>query len=72
MSLSASGVTNAAFPTAGWLVYIPREKIVPLDMSAEDAAKLVISVGLVTPPEGALLPAVKPESKTKAKDRKKG
>jgi len=60
------------FPTAGWLVYIPREKIVPLDMSAEDAAKLVISVGLVTPPEGALLPAVKPESKMKSKDRKKG
>ncbi|SER44194.1 DUF502 domain-containing protein [Rhizobium sp. NFR03] len=39
-------------PTAGFLVFVQREKIVPLDMSAEDAAKLVISVGLVTPPEG--------------------
>ena len=42
------------FPTAGFLVYVPRDKIVPLDMSAEDAAKLIISVGLVTPPEKAL------------------
>jgi len=42
------------FPTAGWLVYVPREKLVPLDMNAEDAAKLIISVGLVTPPEKAL------------------
>ncbi|KQR69421.1 DUF502 domain-containing protein [Rhizobium sp. Leaf341] len=39
-------------PTAGFLVFVQRDKIVPLDMSAEDAAKLVISVGLVTPPEG--------------------
>ena len=37
-------------PTAGFLVFVPREKIVPLDMSAEDAAKLIISMGLVTPP----------------------
>ena len=47
------------FPTAGWLVYVPRENVVPLDMSAEDAAKLIISVGLVTPPEGTIKPAGK-------------
>ncbi|KQV81510.1 DUF502 domain-containing protein [Rhizobium sp. Root1220] len=38
-------------PTAGFLIFIPREKIVLLDMSAEDAAKLLISGGLVTPEE---------------------
>ncbi|MEA3534776.1 DUF502 domain-containing protein [Rhizobium sp. CC-YZS058] len=43
-------------PTAGFLVFVEREKIVPLDMSPEDAAKLVISVGLVTPPEGPPIP----------------
>ncbi|RFZ86653.1 DUF502 domain-containing protein [Shinella sp. WSJ-2] len=47
-------VAPTPFPTAGWLVYVPREKLVPLDMSAEDAAKLIISVGLVTPPEKTL------------------
>ncbi|ASY62910.1 Transporter [Sinorhizobium sojae CCBAU 05684] len=36
-------------PTAGFLLFVPREKIVPLQMSAEDAAKLLISGGLVAP-----------------------
>jgi uncharacterized membrane protein len=38
-------------PTAGFLIFVPREKIVLLDMSPEDAAKLLISGGLVTPEE---------------------
>lgn len=36
-------------PTAGFLIFVPREKIVPLDMSPEDAAKLLLSGGLVVP-----------------------
>ena len=36
-------------PTAGFLVFVPREKIVMLDMSPEDAAKFLISGGLVAP-----------------------
>jgi uncharacterized membrane protein len=36
-------------PTAGFLIFVPREKIVLLDMTPEDAAKLLISGGLVTP-----------------------
>ena len=36
-------------PTAGFLIFVPREKIVPLDMSSEDDAKLLLSGGLVTP-----------------------
>ncbi|RFB95498.1 hypothetical protein B5K11_11295 [Rhizobium leguminosarum bv. trifolii] len=36
-------------PTAGFLVFVPREKIVLLDMSPEDAAKFLISGGLVAP-----------------------
>lgn len=36
-------------PTAGFLIFVPREKIIVLDMSAEDGAKLLISGGLVTP-----------------------
>ncbi len=38
-------------PTAGFLIFVPREKIVFLDMTPEDAAKLLISGGLVTPEE---------------------
>jgi uncharacterized membrane protein len=36
-------------PTTGYLVYVPRSQIIPLSMSVEDAAKLVISAGMVAP-----------------------
>ncbi len=38
-------------PTSGFLLYFPRSDVIELDMSVEDAAKLVISAGLVYPPE---------------------
>jgi uncharacterized membrane protein len=37
-------------PTAGFLRFVPRDEVVPLDMSLEDATKLIISAGLVTEP----------------------
>jgi len=36
-------------PTSGFLLFFPEEDVIPLDMSVEDAAKLVISAGLVYP-----------------------
>ncbi len=38
-------------PTSGFLLYFPAEDVVELDMTIEDAAKLVISAGLVYPPD---------------------
>ena len=38
-------------PTSGFLLFFPTRDIVELDMSVEDAAKLVISAGLVYPGE---------------------
>lgn len=35
--------------TTGYLLYVPEEDVIPLDMSVEDAAKLLISGGLVVP-----------------------
>jgi len=37
-------------PTSGFLLFVPRKDVVMLDMSVEDAAKLIISAGLVVPP----------------------
>jgi uncharacterized membrane protein len=37
-------------PTSGFLLFFPKADVVELDMSIEDAAKLVISAGLVYPP----------------------
>ncbi len=36
-------------PTSGFLLFIPKEDVFMLDMTVEDAAKLVISAGLVYP-----------------------
>ncbi len=36
-------------PTSGFLLFLPKEDVIELDMSVEDAAKLVISAGLVYP-----------------------
>ncbi|WP_159966347.1 DUF502 domain-containing protein [Profundibacterium mesophilum] len=36
-------------PTSGFLLFLPRSEVIELDMSVEDAAKLVISAGLVYP-----------------------
>jgi uncharacterized membrane protein len=36
-------------PTSGFLLFFPKEDVQELDMSVEDAAKLVISAGLVYP-----------------------
>ncbi|WP_135505541.1 DUF502 domain-containing protein [Roseovarius aestuariivivens] len=36
-------------PTSGFLLFFPKEDVIELDMSIEEAAKLVISAGLVYP-----------------------
>ena len=36
-------------PTSGFLLFVPKEDVVMLKMSVENAAKLVISAGLVVP-----------------------
>ncbi len=36
-------------PTSGFLLFVPRKDVIVLDMTVEEAAKVVISGGLVTP-----------------------
>ena len=38
-------------PTSGFLLFLPREDLVILDMTVEEAVKMVISGGIVTPPD---------------------
>jgi uncharacterized membrane protein len=37
-------------PTSGFLLFVPRSDVIPLSMSVEDALKMVVSGGLLTPP----------------------
>ena len=38
-------------PTSGFLLFIPRQDVVILDMTVEEAIKMVMSGGIVTPPD---------------------
>jgi uncharacterized membrane protein len=40
-------------PTSGFLLFVPKKEVILLDMTIEEAAKLVISAGLVVPPTKA-------------------
>ena len=42
-------VATTPNPTSGFLVYVPAKDVILLDMSLEDAAKMIISAGLVYP-----------------------
>jgi len=37
-------------PTSGFLLFVPRKDLTPLNMSVEQATKMIISAGIVTPP----------------------
>ncbi|WP_417411633.1 DUF502 domain-containing protein [Hoeflea sp.] len=51
-------------PTSGFLLFVPRKDVIILDMSVEEAAKMVISAGLVSPDFPKTLP-VQPKAKFK-------
>jgi len=44
-------------PTSGYLVFVPRSEVVVLSMTVEEAIKMVISTGIVTPPDRRLAAA---------------
>jgi uncharacterized membrane protein len=40
---------NGPNPTTGFIVFVSAKEVIPLDLAVEDAAKLVVSAGLVGP-----------------------
>jgi uncharacterized membrane protein len=38
-------------PTSGFLLFVPREEVISLSMSIEEGIKMVVSGGIVTPPD---------------------
>ncbi len=40
-------------PTSGFIVMLPKEDVIELDMSVEDGLRMVISIGVVTPEQAA-------------------
>lgn len=46
-------------PTSGYLIFVPRGDVMTLSMSVEDGIKLVVSGGIVAPPDPSELPQKK-------------
>ena len=40
-------------PTSGYLLFVPREDVITLEMTVEEGIKLVVSAGIITPPTKA-------------------
>ncbi|MEE2762508.1 MAG: DUF502 domain-containing protein, partial [Pseudomonadota bacterium] len=57
-------------PTSGFLLFVPREDVILLDMGVEDAAKLVISAGLVSPKYAEKTKALADAAQGKAADER--
>lgn len=57
--LTEDEVVNVFFPTtpnptSGFLLLIPRKDLIPLEMSVEEAIKMIVSGGILTPPDPLL------------------
>ena len=48
-------------PTSGFLLMVRRSDVIPLDMSVEEAIKLIISTGVIVPPDRFAANAEAPE-----------
>jgi uncharacterized membrane protein len=54
-------VPTTPVPSAGFLLFVPRKEIVVLDMSVEEGLKMVVSLGMVAPPERRITPSATSE-----------
>ncbi len=43
-------VPSTPTPVSGFVVFVPEDEVMPLDISVEEAIKLLVSGGIVTPP----------------------
>jgi uncharacterized membrane protein len=52
-------------PPTGFVCFLPRRNVLMLDMTIEDAAKVIISAGMVTPESQAKLRELAEQAKRK-------
>ncbi|MGH8150490.1 MAG: DUF502 domain-containing protein [Steroidobacteraceae bacterium] len=43
-------IPPAPNPTAGFIILVPRSKVIPLEMTVDAAMKMIVTCGVVTPP----------------------
>jgi uncharacterized membrane protein len=54
-------------PPSGFVCFVPRKNVVPIHMSVEDAAKIIISAGMVNPETQAKLRDIAAKARNGAK-----
>ncbi len=54
-------------PPTGFVCFLPRRNVLFLDMNIEDAAKVIISAGMVTPESQAKLREMAEQAKRKSR-----
>jgi uncharacterized membrane protein len=61
-------VPAAPTPFSGFVIYVPREDLIPLPLSVDEAMRIIISAGVIHPIHQAVTPAVPaiPEDMVKA------
>lgn len=52
-------------PTTGFYFYLPKTEVIDVDMSVEDAAKVIMSAGMIQPPDPAKLAALEEQRSRK-------
>lgn len=55
--LVAVFVPTTPNPTSGFIIMVPREEVIPLDMTVDEAMRLILTLGVVTPAWPPQLPA---------------
>ena len=53
-------VPTSPTPFTGYVIYVPREDVIPLPISIEEAMRIQISVGVLHPPHQAVSPGTLP------------
>ena len=52
-------------PTSGFLIYIPKKDIIPLDLGVDEALKIILSMGIINPDDGTATKAASHRHKSK-------
>ena len=56
-------------PTSGFFLYIPRKDVIMLDMSVEEALKMILSTGIINPPDKKQSPQIKKHTQMSSKSK---
>ena len=56
-------------PTSGFLIYMPKKDVIPLDIGVDEALKIILSMGIINPDENKVKQVKKKERKAYRHDK---